>query len=146
VDDYGIDLEEALKAIDLAEVLVVRFAILPKRLLIDFRTSANEGPLVAVVPKAESLEERYKSLKRMRPRFPLPDRIVAFMWPRTDVETLRRSPLWERMVARLVELGGPDLAEKMEEAYRRLREEERQELVAAIRGGESYHSLWERPR
>jgi len=146
VDDYGIDLEEALKAIDLAEVLVVRFAILPKRLLIDFRTSASEGPLVAVVPKAESLEERYKSLKRMRPRFPLPDRIVAFMWPRTDVETLRRSPLWERMVARLVELGGPDLAEKMEEAYRRLREEERQELVAAIRGGESYHSLWERPR
>ena len=146
MDDYGIDLEEALKAIDLAEVLVVRFAILPKRLLIDFRTSASEGPLVAVVPKAESLEERYKSLKRMRPRFPLPDRIVAFMWPRTDVETLRRSPLWERMVARLVELGGPDLAEKMEEAYRRLREEERQELVAAIRGGESYHSLWERPR
>jgi len=146
VDDYGIDIEEALKAIDLAEVLVVRFAILPKRLLIDFRTSASEGPMVAVVPKAESLEERYKSLKRMRPRFPLPDRIVAFMWPRTNVETLRRSAIWEHMLQRLVDLGGPQMAEQMEDAYRRLLEEERRELVEAIRGGESYHSLWERPR
>ncbi len=146
MDDYGIDIEEALKAIDLAEVLVVRFAILPKRLLIDFRTSASEGPMVAVVPKAESLEERYKSLKRMRPRFPLPDRIVAFMWPRTNVETLRRSAIWEHMLQRLVDLGGPQMAEQMEDAYRRLLEEERRELVEAIRGGESYHSLWERPR
>jgi len=146
VDDYGIDIEEALKAIDMAEVLVVRFAILSKRLLIDFRTSPTEGPMVAVVPRAESLEERYKSLKRMRPRFPLPDRIVAFMWPRTNVATLYASPIWQRMVERLVSLGGPEMAQRMEEAYHRLLEEERQELVAAIRGGESYHSLWERPR
>jgi hypothetical protein len=65
-----------------AQVLVVRFAIVEKRLLIDTRTNEREGPLIAVVPKAGSIEERFKALKKMRPRFSLPEKIMSFMWPR----------------------------------------------------------------
>ncbi len=146
MDDFGLDMDEAVRAIQGAEVLVVRFAVLDKRLLVDFRTSPSEGPFIAVVPRAGSLEERYKSLKRLRPRFPLPDKIIAFMWHRTTVDTFRLSGLWDRIVERLVALGGPEMEAKAEEVYRQLLVEERRELLAAIRGSGHYHTLWERPR
>src|SRR3972149_3488150 len=105
MDDYGLDIEEETRVIDAAEVLVVRFAILDKRLLIDSRTNENEGPLIVVVPKAGSVEERFKSLKKLRPRFPLPEKIMSFMWPR-HIDTLRNSGVWGKIGRRMGSLGG----------------------------------------
>jgi hypothetical protein len=143
MDDYGLDLDEVARVIDAAELLVVRFAILDKRLLIDARTSEGQGPLIAVVPKANSVEERFKALKKLRPRFPLPDKIMSFMWPR-QMETFRASGLWERIEARMVSLGGEGMREACKAAFEQLEQEEKAEVVAAIRGGETYQSLWER--
>src|SRR3972149_7458616 len=113
--DYGFDTDEVLRVIDTAEVLVIRFAIVDKRLLIDARTSPQEGPVVAVVPRATSLEERFRSLKQMRPHFPLPDKIMSFMWPR-HVESFRTSVIFERLVQRMVSLGGEEMAAQCEGA------------------------------
>ena len=137
------DLDEIGRVIDSAEVLVVRFAILDKRLLIDSRTSQEEGPLIAVVPKAGSVEERFKSLKKMRPRFPLPDKIMSFIWPR-QMDTFRASGLWQKIEARMVSLGGEEMAQRCETVFEELAREEKAEVMAAIRGGETYQSLWER--
>ncbi len=144
MEDYGLDMDEVLKVIDTAEVLVVRFAILDKRLLIDARTSETEGPLIAVVPKAGSVEERFKSLKQMRPRFPLPDKIMSFMWQRPSMETFRASGLWQRIVDRMVSLGGEGMAARCEGVFNELEREEKAEVLAAIRGADTYQSLWER--
>ncbi|KKL62068.1 hypothetical protein LCGC14_2188920, partial [marine sediment metagenome] len=108
MDDYGLDLDEIARVIDSAEVLVIRFAILDRRLLVDTRTSETEGPLIAVVPKANSVEERFKHLKKMRPRLPLPDKIMSFMWPR-QMETFRASGLWDKIEGRMVSLGGEQM-------------------------------------
>jgi hypothetical protein len=143
MDDYGLDMNEVARVIDSAEVLVVRFAILDKRLLIDSRTNEQEGPLIAIVPKAGSVEERFKSLKKMRPRFSLPDKIMSFMWPR-HMETFRNSGLWQKIEARLVSLGGDDMAARCAQIYEELAREEKAEVLSAIRGGEGYQSLWER--
>ncbi len=143
MDDYGLDLEEVARVIESAEVLVIRFAILDKRLLIDARTNEHEGPLIAVVPKANSVEERFKSLKRMRPRFSLPSKIMSFMWPR-QMDTFRNSGLWGKIEARLVSLGGEQMAERCQEVFEELARQEKAEVLAAIRGGEGYQSLWER--
>jgi hypothetical protein len=143
MDEYGLDIEEVTRVIDSADVLVIRFQIVDKRLLIDCRVSDQEGPLVAVVPKAGSVEERFKSLKKMRPRFPLPEKIMSFLWPR-QMQTFRDSGLWERIEARMVSLGGEGMREVCEQIYRELEREEKAEVVAAIRGGEGYQSLWER--
>ena len=143
MDDYGLDMDEVTRVIDTAEVLVIRFAILEKRLLLDTRTSEREGPLIAVVPRAGSVEERFKSLKRLRPRFSLPERIMSFMWPR-HLETFRSSGLWDRIRDRLVALGGDDMGPHCEQVFTELAREERAEVIAAIRGGEGYQSLWER--
>jgi hypothetical protein len=143
MDDYGLDMNEVARVIDSAEVLVVRFAILDKRLLIDSRTNEQEGPLIAIVPKAGSVEERFKSLKKMRPRFSLPDKIMSFMWPR-HMETFRNSGLWQKIEARLVSLGGDDMIARCTQIYEELAREEKAEVLSAIRGGEGYQSLWER--
>ena len=143
MDDFGLDMEEVTKVIESAQVLVIRFAIVDKRLLIDTRTSEREGPLIAVVPKAGSIEERFKSLKKMRPRFSLPEKIMSFLWPR-QMETFRASGLWEKIEGRLVSLGGEEMLETCRKVFDELEREEKAEVVAAIRGGETYQSLWER--
>jgi hypothetical protein len=144
MDDFGLDIEEVTKVIEGADVLVVRFAIVDKRLLIDTRTNEQEGPFIAVVPKAGSIEERFKALKRLRPRFALPEKIMSFMWPR-HMETFRNSGLWSRIEQRLVALGGDELTQRCNGVFEELIREEKLEVLAAIRGGEGYQSLWERP-
>ncbi len=143
MDDYGLDMDEVTRVIDTADVLVVRFAILDKRLLVDTRTNDNDGPLIAVVDKAGSVEERFKSLKKLRPRFSLPEKIMSFMWPR-HIDTFRRSGLAKRITDRLVSLGGEDMVAHAEKAFDELAGREKREVVTAIRGGESYQTLWER--
>ena len=143
MDDYGLDIDEVTRVIDAAEVLVVRFAILDKRLLIDTRTNETDGPLIAVVPRAQSVEDRFKSLKKLRPLFPLPEKIMSFMWPR-HVETMKNAGVWEKIESRLVSLGGEPMMEQCQSAYRELAHQERLEVLSAIKGGEGYQSLWER--
>jgi len=144
VDDYGLDMDEVTRVIDSADVLVVRFAILDKRLLVDARTNEKDGPLIAIVPKAGSAEERFKALKKLRPRFPLPEKIMSFMWPR-HVDTFRSSGLCEKIESRLVSLGGDEMQAKCRAVFDALVQEEKVEVLSAIRGGESYQTLWQRP-
>jgi hypothetical protein len=143
MEDYGLDLDEVSRVIDAAEVLVVRFAILDKRLLIDARTNDTDGPLIAVVPRAQSVEDRFKSLKKLRPLFPLPEKIMSFMWPR-HIDTMKNSGVWEKIESRLVSLGGEPMMDQCQQAYRELAHQERLEVLSAIRGGQGYQSLWER--
>jgi len=144
MDEYGIDLDEVFKVIDAADVLIVRFAIVDKRLLVDARTNASDGPYIAVVPKAGSIEERFRHLKQARPRFPLPDKIMSFLWHRPSMATFRESGIWGRITDRVVLAGGDEAADRCAEVFRELEREERANIVGAIVGSESYQSLWER--
>ena len=143
-NDFGLDLPEILKVIDSAEVLVVRFSIVDKRLLIDARRNQEEGPLIKLVSRVSSVEERFRYLKQVRPRFPLPERIMTFMWPR-HVEILQTSGVWQHIVDRLAALGHAATAGDCEAVYHQLLAEEKAQVVAAIRGEGGYHALWERP-
>ncbi len=143
MDEFGMDLDEVMEVIDSADVLVVRFAILDKRLLIDTRHDEVDGPLVKLVPKASSVEDRFRSLRELRPRFTLPEKIVSFTWPR-QMETFRQAGLWSRIVDRLVASGYTGVKEQCEAVFGELLEEEKAEVMTAIRGGSNYQSLWER--
>lgn len=143
-NDFGLDLPEIMKVIDSAEVLVVRFSIVDKRLLIDARRNQEEGPLIKLVSRVSSVEERFRYLKQVRPRFPLPERIMTFMWPR-HVEILQTSGVWQHIVDRLAALGHAATVGDCEAVYHELLAEEKAQVVAAIRGEGGYHALWERP-
>ena len=70
--DFSLDLDEALKNIEIAEVISVYFPMLRKSLLVDIRTSFEETPIIRIVPMASSVEERSRSLKKMRPSLDSP--------------------------------------------------------------------------
>jgi hypothetical protein len=139
--DWGIDLTEVRRVIDAAEVLVIRLSVTDRRLLVDARTNDEYGPMVKVVPRASSAEERFRSLKMMRPRFRVPERIMTFQWPR-HARALAESGVWEHLARRLCSLGWLDTAGQCDEAYGELLREERLVEVAAIKGGEGFHTKW----
>jgi hypothetical protein len=139
--DWGIDLTEVRRVIDAAEVLVIRLSVTDRRLLVDARTNDEYGPMIKVVPRASSAEERFRSLKMMRPRFRVPERIMTFQWPR-HARALAESGVWEHLARRLCSLGWSDTAGQCDEAYSQLLREERSVEVAAIKGGEGFHTKW----
>ena len=141
--DFGLDLQEVYRVVESADVIIVRFRILEQRLLIDARHDDGDGPLIKLVKRAQSVEERFRSLKELRPRFALPDKIVSFEWPK-HVALLDTAGVWQRVEERLTAAGGEPARERVREVYRGLLRAERQEEVAAIRGGDGYQTLWER--
>lgn len=142
--DYsGLDIEEMGRVIDEAGVLLVRFHVIPQRLLVDAREHAGEGPLIRLVPPVASAEERYRYLQKLRPDVPLPEQITVLSWPRY-IEVMREAGLWQRLEQRMFELGGAPLARRCGEVFEEVRSAERAEVVTAILGGEGYESLWER--
>jgi len=144
-DEFGVDLEEVFKVVDAADVLVVRFHLIDKRLLVDFRSKAGTGPLVKVVPRAESVEDRFRSIKRLRPEFPLPERVMSFHWPRST-PVLLASGVWQRLVDRVSMAGDDETTESCGRAMEELMALERKEVFGAIRGADHYQTLWERQR
>ena len=142
VDDYGADLDEIARVIDRAEVLVVRFQVVQLRILVDFRRDEEHGPLVRTVAPVSSVEERFRSLKGLRPDFPSPDRIMSFLWPR-GVNAMADAGVLDRIGDRLLGIDA-DAGEALKTAFHELVDEERATLIAAIRGGEGFQTIWER--
>lgn len=140
-DDYGVDLDEILRVIDRAAVLIVRFEVLEPRLLVDFRADPPDRPIIQLVDRVNSAEERFRHLKSLRPRLPLPERILSFPWPRA-VRAFDESGIWEKIEARLLSLGAdPNHVKSIQQ---QLLDGERAVTVAAITGGEGFRTIWER--
>jgi hypothetical protein len=137
-DDLGVDLSEVMGVVNTAEVFVVMFQLFERRLLVDTRTANSEQPLIKMVDRVRSSEERFRELHRLRPRLPSPERIVAFQWPRS-VRTLVESGVWGGIEQRLRLLGAGDSA--LLGVLAELQWEERQEEIKAVKGEEPYRTL-----
>jgi len=137
--DFGIDLDEVRRVVDGAEVLVVRFTVTDRRLLVDTRTNDTDGPMIRVVAPVTSAQERFKALKMMRPRFRSPERILTFHWPR-HARAMVEAGLWEHIARRITSAGGDDAL--CREALRELLAAERATEIAAITGAEGFKTIW----
>ena len=98
--DSPIDLRAVFEVIDSAEVITFRFVTMPHRLLFDTRHNQMEGPLLRLVPRAASPEERLKTIKQMRPHFRLPEKISSVWWPK-HVHSLADFGAWDRILQRI---------------------------------------------
>lgn len=145
IDEYGVDLDEVLRVIDTAEVLIVRLHLVEERLLIDFRSKPGVGPLITIVPRAESLEDRFRSIKKLRPGFAFPEKVMSFRWPRTTA-VLLVSGVWQHIVDRITDIGGIETKEACGKVMEMLFVKEHAEVQAAIRGSGHYQTLWQRSR
>ena len=54
--------------------------------------------------------------------------------------------MWRFIEDRVVEIGGESSRRDADSAYRDGQRLERADVLAAIRGGEGYETIWERPR
>jgi hypothetical protein len=141
-NDYQIDVDEIVHTIQSADVITIRFHLFDKRVLIDNRTNEIDGPMVKIVDRVGSAEERFRSLRRLRPRFRLPERLTAIWWPKY-VETLETTGIWQALVQRMAESGFPNSVRDCRQVLRELHELERQEIRNAITG-ENYQTKWSR--
>lgn len=135
-----IDIDEIKHVIRTADVMLIRFELFDKRLLFDARTDAEEGPLLRVVPRAGSAAARFRSLKRMRPHFPLPQNILTFAWPH-QVSAMKREGVWQAIVERCVASGGSMQEADWQKAWDALIDEEQKVMVGAVTG-EGFETLW----
>lgn len=139
-NDFYLDYDEIIKTIRNADVITFRFVIVNQRLLIDNRSSEIDPPLVKVVPRAASVQERFRSLKQLRPRFRLPEKISAIWWPKF-VDSLVEHGIWDAIVQRIVDAGFAQAASECDGVLEELRALERQEVRNAVTG-EGYQALW----
>lgn len=136
-----IDIEEVKRGIELTEIIALYFPYFRKTLLMDTRSSAVDGPMIKVVPMASSPEERLRELRRLRPRFPKPERITIIPWPKY-VSSLVGLDVWDTIVRRYLEIGSPEVVRQCEACLQELYRAERDELRRAITG-EGYETLWD---
>jgi hypothetical protein len=141
-NDYALNLEEILHTIETADVLRIRFLLLDKRLLIDNRSNEFEGPMLKIVPRATSSEENFRNLRRLRPRFPVPERMTAIWWPKY-ISTLYSSGVWPALVKRVADSGFTDSVRECDDVLRELLALEKQEIRNAI-SGEGFQTIWQR--
>jgi hypothetical protein len=140
--DFRIDLAEVNRNLDTAEVVSLYFPLLRKTLLIDARRSAVDGPMIKVVPMVAAPEERFRSLRQLRPRFPKPESVTIIPWPKY-VSSLLRLGVWDHIASRFAEVGDPELMRQCEACLQELLTAEREEIGRAIRG-ENFQDLWRR--
>ena len=142
--DYPIDMDEINRLIDTAEILVIGFTLFPERLLVDARYDAQEGPVITMAPPVSSMEERRRYLRKLRPRFALPERIAFFVWPK-PIASLERLGVWQRIVERALNSGHRGILDGCQQALQNIRRREQESIIAAVKG-EGYHDLWRSSR
>ena len=137
----GFDVDETLRAIRDADVLVIGFGWLAERLLIDGRQNETIGPYIKVVDPVRTPQERLRQLRKIRPGLDDPESYVFFPWA-GRVEAFLGAGLWDRILDRFS--SDQRALDASEEALRRLQALDREDLRQALGGGEKYHTLYER--
>lgn len=135
-----IDIAEIKQVIRTADVMLVRFELFDKRLLFDARSDGDEGPLLKLVPRAGSAAARFRSLKRMRPHFPLPQNILTFSWPQ-QVTAMKREGIWQAIMERCSGAGFPMQEAEWDKVFSALQDEEQKVMIGAVTG-EGFETIW----
>ena len=139
--DFSLDMDEISRNIHRAEIVCLYFPLLRKTLVVDLRTDVEDPPIVRLMPMANSTEERVRSLRKLRPRFPQPEKVAILPWPKY-VDSLVRLGIWDMLVERCASTGDRSSVKSCSAALDELRSLEQAELASVITG-EHYHTIWE---
>ena len=97
-DEFVFSLEEVITNIDTSQVMSLFFPAFRKAVVIDTRSNDEEGAMVRILPMAASPQERLRTIRRLRPKFPRLRTLTLIPWPRY-VESLVSMGVWDRIVA-----------------------------------------------
>ena len=145
--DNGPDLDPEMieEAVRGADVIVLGFDFTPDRLLIDLRDDprGHTPPIVEIVEPLAGVDEREIWLSARRPGLRTPEEFLFFVWPHS-VTYLDASPLLSGAAARIEAEQHVNVREQIADIVTDLRGRERVDLLAAVRGGEGFETLWSR--
>lgn len=142
--DFRIDLDDLIKNVDTAEVISIYFPVLRKTILVDTRCTLEDPPMVRIVQMAGSLEERQRSLRKLRPQFSRPKSITVVPWPKY-VDSLVDLGVWSKVLERIAYSGHKEAVQRCDQVLNEVRRLEKNELAAVI-NGDNYHTVWARNR
>ncbi len=140
--EYHFDIAEIRDSIARAEVITLFFPLIRRTILVDMRQDEHEIPMIQLVPMVNSVDERFRYLKRTRPSLGRPESIVFVPWPKY-ARSLEPLGIIDAFARRFAAEGHPELADQLAPIYRELVEAEAEELRHAVRG-ENYQTIWER--
>ncbi len=140
-NDFNVDLAEIASTVRTHDVVIVRFITVGERLLLDFRATEIDGPLVKLVDPVRSVQDRYRHLRQIRPRFGDPEKIVSVFWPRF-ARSLEETGVWAEVISRIVETGHPDAIREAEGELALVLGKERAHQRDAVAGSERFRTLW----
>jgi hypothetical protein len=130
---YRWNVHTVLRNMHEAQVISLFLPYLGRALIIDLRCDEAEGPLITIDALVSGPKERLDSLRRLRPRFDLPDNITLAPWL-GSVSKLGSSGALADVAQRLEKMGRPEAKSDLDRAYQELLRLEREEILALIRG------------
>jgi len=139
-----IDLEEVRKVVEKCDVFTIGFRLFPQRMIVDTRTTGDEGPMLEIVEPVGTVEERFFWLGQRRPKFGVPQSFTFFVWPHS-IPYLEDSGLMDRIRHRVYPLDteNGDLGRSVAQSMIHLHVLEQKATFDAIHG-RNYHTVWER--
>lgn len=143
LSEHGIQVDQAAieEILRSADVLVIGFTLFPERLLIDCRTDADTGPMVAIVEPLRGVQERYHWLGRHRGMFGMPEAFSFFAWPHT-VRSLEERGVLVTLRTRLMDCSN-DGAPLLDQALAKLRDMETIAFRQAVAGEGPWKTVWQ---
>ena len=141
----ALDPEAIDDAVRDADVIVLGFDFTTDRLLVDLRDDprGHTPPIVEMVEPLNDSDERQIWLSARRPGLRAPEQFLFFVWPHS-VAYLDASPLLSGAARRIQDEQGVDVGEALADILADLRDRERTDMFAAVRGGEGFETLWSR--
>ena len=145
INDNGLalDIEALVMAASETDVLVISFDFMVERVVVDFRADplGRSLPLLELAEPMADAEDRMTWLASRRPALAAPESFLHFVWPHS-IGMLTKSPVAERILSRLRDEHGVDYRPVLARIATGLRQAERAEQVAAIRGVEGFETIW----
>ena len=141
----ALDPEVIAEAVREADVILLGFEFTGDRLLIDLRDDprGHTPPILELVEPLAGVDERQIWLSERRPGLRPPEQFLFFVWPHS-VGYLEASPLLRGAADRIRREQGVDVREAIADTVQDLRSRERIDVLAAVRGGEGFETLWSR--
>ena len=138
---FDVDLEALRSSVLSVEHMLVRFTPISEHLLLDFRTSGEEGPGVALLPQVSSFTERLMTIEEARPEFPRPERVYVVSWP-LRIASLERLGVLEAIRERLADMDAFDvIGRRGRDLQAPVGPRARREIRKAI-SGDGYQTIW----
>ncbi|MDQ3705268.1 MAG: hypothetical protein M3437_08620 [Chloroflexota bacterium] len=135
-------LSQVLSGISEAEVVTIFFPLLRRAMVIDARGNEQSAYMVKVMPQVNSMEERIRSIEKLRPQLGKVRSILGVPWMKS-VRRLDEHGVTRMLVDKLVSAGATygeaDAAVKA--AAEQLWRLEKMAFVRMIRG-EGFKTLW----